>query len=175
MMATLGLFVFVLQTAPYQQMQQEISWRHATNSRIGIRPATQFLGVGDETITLSGELYPELTGGTISLTALQWMADSGKAWPLIEGTGFIYGMFVITAFSRTRTFFTPNGHASKTEFTLTLKRVDASLTELFGDLGAQLEHIRDGITETAGKALDAARTTATDVLTQGMNALSGGR
>ncbi|HFW3091697.1 TPA: phage tail protein, partial [Salmonella enterica subsp. enterica serovar Reading] len=39
MMATLGLFVFVLQTAPYQEMQQEISWRHATNSRIGQRPA----------------------------------------------------------------------------------------------------------------------------------------
>ncbi|ECD6162414.1 phage tail protein, partial [Salmonella enterica subsp. enterica] len=61
MLATLGLFVFVLQTAPYQQMQQEVSWRHVTNSRVGQRPATQFLGVDEETITLSGELYPELT------------------------------------------------------------------------------------------------------------------
>ncbi|OZU14092.1 phage tail protein [Salmonella enterica subsp. enterica serovar Altendorf] len=174
MMATLGLFVFVLQTAPYQQMQQEVSWRHVTNSRVGQRPATQFLGVDEETITLSGELYPELTGGTLSLMTLQWMADTGKAWPLIEGTGFIYGMFVITSLSRTRTFFSPNGHASKIKFTLTLKRVDSNLKELFGDLGAQLEQIRDGITDTAGKALDAAKTTAIDAVIKGAKFISGG-
>lgn len=174
MMATLGLFVFVLQSAPYQQLQQDISWRHVTNSRVGLRPATQFLGVDEETITLSGELYPELTGGTLSLMTLQWMADTGKAWPLIEGTGFIYGMFVITSLSRTRTFFSPNGHASKIEFTLTLKRVDSNLKELFGDLGTQLEQIRDGITDTAGKALDAAKTTAIDAVTKGAKYISGG-
>ncbi|EBV5086687.1 phage tail protein, partial [Salmonella enterica subsp. enterica serovar Minnesota] len=134
----------------------------------------QFLGVDEETITLSGELYPELTGGTLSLMTLQWMADTGKAWPLIEGTGFIYGMFVITSLSRTRTFFSPNGHASKIEFTLTLKRVDSSLKELFGDLGAQLEQIRDGITDTAGKVLDAARTTTIDAVTKGAKFISGG-
>ncbi|EMZ3830149.1 phage tail protein [Salmonella enterica] len=145
-----------------------------TNSRVGQRPATQFLGVDEETITLSGELYPELTGGTLSLMTLQWMADTGKAWPLIEGTGFIYGMFVITSLSRTRTFFSPNGHASKIEFTLTLKRVDSNLKELFGDLGAQLEQIRDGITDTAGKALDAAKTTAIDAVTKGAKFISGG-
>ncbi|ECF6066090.1 oxidoreductase [Salmonella enterica subsp. diarizonae] len=105
---------------------------------------------------------------------LQWMADTGKAWPLIEGTGFIYGMFVITSLSRTRTFFSPNGHASKIEFTLTLKRVDSNLKELFGDLGAQLEQIRDGITDTAGKALDAAKTTAIDAVTKGAKFISGG-
>ncbi|ECT9434736.1 phage tail protein [Salmonella enterica] len=175
MMATLGLFVFVLQSAPYQQLQQDISWRHVTNSRVGLRPATQFLGVEDESITLSGELYPELTGGTLSLIALQWMADSGKAWPLIEGTGIIYGMFVITSLSRTRTFFSPNGYANKIEFTLTLKRVDANLTELFGDLGAQLDQIRNGVTEAAGKALDTAKTAAVDAVTQGAKFISGGR
>ncbi|EAN5458940.1 oxidoreductase [Salmonella enterica] len=105
---------------------------------------------------------------------LQWMADTGKAWPLIEGTGFIYGMFVITSLSRTRTFLSPNGHACKIEFTLTLKRVDSNLKELFGDLGAQLEQIRDGITDTAGKALDAAKTTAIDAVTKGAKFISGG-
>lgn len=174
MMATLGLFVFVLRTAPYQQMQQEMSWRHVTNSRIGQRPATQFLGVDEETITLSGELYPELTGGTLSLMTLQWMADTGKAWPLIEGTGMIYGMFVITALSRTRTFFSPNGHAGRIEFSVTLKRVDANLTELFGDLGAQLEQIRNSATELADNVLNTARNAAIDAVTKGAGFISGG-
>ncbi|MDT1800248.1 phage tail protein, partial [Salmonella enterica subsp. enterica serovar Oslo] len=81
-------------------------------SRVVQRPATQCLVDDEETITLSGDLYPVLTGGTLSLMTLQWMADTGKAWPLIEGTGFLYGMFGITSLSRTRPFLSPNGHAS---------------------------------------------------------------
>lgn len=105
MMMVLGLFVFMRQTTPYQNFEQQIGWRHPSNSRIGLRPATQFLGQDDETIALSGTLLPEFTGGTLSLEALRLMADTGLSWPLIEGTGFIYGMFVITSLSKTRTVF----------------------------------------------------------------------
>lgn len=158
MMMALGMFIFVMRTAPYQELQHQMSWRHTTNSRVGQRPATQFLGVGEETITLSGTLYPELTGGTLSLLALEWMADSGKSWPLIEGTGMIYGMFVITELSRTRSYFTPNGHAQKIEFSMTLQRVDASLTELFGDLGTQLQKIKDSASSAISDSLNQAKT-----------------
>ncbi|EAW1261777.1 phage tail protein [Salmonella enterica] len=159
MMMTLGMFVFVLKTTPYQELQHDMAWRHVTNSRIGQRPATQFTGPGDETITLSGTLYPEITGGTISLQVLEWMADEGKAWPLIEGTGMIYGMYVITSLSRTRSYFSPDGYANKIEFTLSLQRVDASLTDLLGDMGTQLQKIKDTaqaqISDSVGKLRDA--------------------
>ncbi|MGO3395548.1 MAG: phage tail protein [Serratia proteamaculans] len=134
MMMVLGLFVFMRQTAPYQNFEQQIGWRHPSNSRVGQRPATQFLGQDDETITLSGTLLPEFTGGTLSLEALRLMADTGLSWPLIEGTGFIYGMFVITSLSKTRTVFFKDGAARRIEFTLSLKRVDANLRHLMGDL-----------------------------------------
>ncbi|MOA68720.1 Phage P2 GpU [compost metagenome] len=62
------------------------------------------------------------------------MADTGLSWPLIEGTGFIYGMFVITSLSKTRTVFFKDGAARRIEFTLSLKRVDANLRHLMGDL-----------------------------------------
>lgn len=160
MMMALGMYVFVLQTTPYQDFQQEMAWRHVTNSRVGLRPATQFLGPDEETVMLSGTLYPELTGGMLSLLALQWMASTGKAWPLIEGTGMIYGMYVITSLGRTRTFFSPNGYANKIEFTLTLKRVDETLSDLFGDLGDQLQKIKD----TAVTAVNNSVTTVTDTI-----------
>lgn len=134
MMMVLGLFVFMRKTTPYQNFEHQIGWRHPSNSRIGLRPATQFLGQDDETITLSGTLLPELTGGTLSLEALRLMADTGLAWPLIEGTGFIYGMFVITSLSKTRTVFFKDGAARHIEFTLSLKRVDANLRHLLGNL-----------------------------------------
>ncbi|PHM46332.1 tail assembly protein [Xenorhabdus mauleonii] len=143
MMAALGLFVFMLKTTPYQSFQHKKSWRHAFNSRVGARPAWQFVGSDNDTITLSGELYPELTGGSLSLAALTLMADSGKAWSLIDGSGSIYGMFVIESIDETKTEFMSGGAARKISFTLTLRRVDNNLFEMLGDLQEQLSDIKD--------------------------------
>ena len=71
MMMTLGLFVFMLKTVPYQELQLQRSWRFPSNSRVGVRPALQFLGPDNDTITLSGVLLPEITGGRLSLFALE--------------------------------------------------------------------------------------------------------
>lgn len=105
MMMALGLFVFMLKIVPYQTFQHQMAWRHPSNSRVGQRPQSQFLGADDEIITLSGVLYPELTGGHLSLRGLQQMAETGKAWSLIEGNGTIYGMFVIESLSRSNSIF----------------------------------------------------------------------
>ncbi len=143
MMMVLGLYVFMLRTVPYQELQYQRNWRHATNSRINRRPSTQFLGPDNDTLTLSGVLLPEITGGRLSLLALELMAETGKAWPLIEGSGTIYGMFVIESLSQTKTEFFESGTPRRIEFTLTLKRVDESLTEMFGNLGDQLSNLQD--------------------------------
>lgn len=123
MMMALGLFVFALQTAPFQRHEHQQDWRHPTTSRVGKRPATQFLGPGEDTHTLSGTLYPELTGGRVSLKALEMMAGTGKAWPLIEGTGMIHGLFVITSLRTTREVFFRDGAARQLDFDLTLQRI----------------------------------------------------
>ncbi|MDX7991734.1 phage tail protein [Xenorhabdus sp. Reich] len=143
MMAALGLFVFMLKTTPYQSFQYKQSWRHAFNSRVGARPAWQFIGPDNDTITLSGDLYPELTGGSLSLAALKLMADSGKAWSLIDGSGAIYGMFVIESIDETKTEFMSGGAARKISFTLTLRRVDNNLFEMLGDLQDQLSDMKN--------------------------------
>ncbi|WP_145509365.1 phage tail protein [Yersinia alsatica] len=141
MMLSLGLFVFMRQTTPYQSLGRNIDYRWPTNSRIGLRPAAQFLGVDSEKITLSGVLLPELTGGKLSLLALELMAAQGKAWPLIEGDGTIYGMFVIESLSQIGTLFFADGSARRIEFTLKLLRVDESLTTMFGDLQQQADQL----------------------------------
>lgn len=146
MMLTLGLFVFQLQTVPYQSLQRDVDYRWPVNNRVGLRPLPQFLGVNEEKITLSGVLMPEITGGKLSLLALNLMADEGKAWPLLEGSGTIYGMFVVNSVSETHTEFFSNGAPRKIEFTLTLTRVDESLAVMFGDMKAQA----DGLLDQAG-------------------------
>jgi len=133
MMMTLGFFVFSRLTVPYQTSQHDMVWRHPTNSRVGARPSAQFLGVGDETLTLSGALMPEITGGELSLEALRKMADTGKAYPLIEGRGTVTGFFVIEKISKGRSEFFSDGAARKIEFTIELKRVDEKNTSLIAN------------------------------------------
>ncbi|MGT6381228.1 phage tail protein, partial [Escherichia coli] len=70
----------------------------------------------------------------------------GKAWPLIEGSGTIYGMYVIEGLNQTKTEFFRDGMPRRIEFTLSLKRVDESLSDMFGDLSAQLNNLQDTAT-----------------------------
>jgi len=149
MMLALGFFVFMRQTLPFQSMQRDAEYRWPSNSRIGKRDAFQFLGVGGEKINLSGELYPEITGGKLTLTAVRLMAEEGRAWPLLSGNGMIYGMYIINSVSETGAEFFTDGSPRKITFNLALTRVDESLAAIYGDLNKQAG-------ELAGKAKDAA-------------------
>lgn len=132
MMLSLGMFVFSLSTLAYQELQRQTNWRHASNSRVGAAPALQFVGRGEDTITLPGIVLPELAGSAISLDALRLMANTGKAWPMVEGSGRIYGLWVIDNLGETKTIFFKDGTPRRIEFTLTLKRVDDDRIDLLG-------------------------------------------
>ncbi|WP_421507055.1 phage tail protein [Erwinia rhapontici] len=153
MMMILGMMVFERRTLPYQTMKQTSDYRWASGSRIGTRQSQQFLGVGDETITLSGELRPEITGGVASLFALNIMATQGRAWPLLSGNGIPYGMFVITSVNGTHSDLLQNGTARKISFDITLKRVDPSLLEMFGDLKQQAEEVINQVGKKASQLI----------------------
>ncbi|UTH73333.1 phage tail protein [Chromobacterium sp. IIBBL 290-4] len=133
-MMALGMFVFMMDTLPYQEFKQKFAWRWPSNSRVGRRPAYQFLGADEECITLSGRLLPELTGGDTALSLLKLMADQGKAWPLIEGTGAIYGFYVVESLDIGKQEFFSDGKARAIDFTLSLKRTDDSLLDALGAL-----------------------------------------
>lgn len=156
MMLTLGLFVFQLQTLPYQSLQQSLDYRWPSNNRIGERGAYQFLGIGENKITLSGVLLPEITGGALSMLALKTMAELGKAWPLIGGDGAIYGMYVVASMTQTQSVFFADGSARRIEFSMTLTRVDESLGAMFGDLQQQAKDLAGQAGEMAQKAQDMA-------------------
>ena len=132
MMLALGMFVFSLSTLAYQELQRQTEWRHPSSSRVGAAPARQFIGRGDDSISLPGIIFPELAGTTLSLDALRLMANTGKAWPMIEGTGRIYGLWVIESLSETKTVFFRDGTPRRIEFTLSLKRIDDDQLDLIG-------------------------------------------
>ena len=129
MLMALGMFVFGLPTLAYQELQRQTTWRHPSNSRVGGRPARQYVGPGDDTITLSGVLAPEFKGSTRTLLQLREMANSGKAWALVSGAGEVFGAWVIENLTETRTVLMDNGAPRRIEFELQLAAVDDERAE----------------------------------------------
>lgn len=127
-MMALGYFVFMRSTIPYQNTSREVSWSHVQNDVVGAMPKNQFTGKAGETFEISGELRPEITGGKLSILALEMMAEQGTAYPLISGSDFmILGWFVIERISVQSTTFFADGTPRAISFSMSLKRVDDSL------------------------------------------------
>ena len=101
---------------------------------MGDRPARQYIGPGDETITLSGTLAPEFRGSSQSLVQLRAMADDGNAYALVDGAGGVYGAFVIEGVTEKGSVFIAEGLPRKIEFSLTLQRVDDERASADGGL-----------------------------------------
>lgn len=136
MMMVHGLFVFGISSAAYQDLKRQTQWRHASQSRVGARSARQFVGIGIDSISLSGILLPEFTGGQPHLDELRRLADEGKGWTLIEGTGENYGTYVIESLGEGKSRFFRDGAATSIEFDLQLSRIDDDRPELLGTLDA---------------------------------------
>ncbi|PRC90984.1 Phage protein U [Solimicrobium silvestre] len=158
-MMALGMFVFSLPTLAYQELQRQTEWKHPGTSRVGTRDAHQFTGKGDDTITLSGWIAPELTGSLYSLDALRMMADTGQSWILIQGNGRILGTFIITGLTENSSHLAATGAAGKVDFTISLKCIDDDLPGLMNSLGdpGSIKNMLglDGLARGANDALTA--------------------
>lgn len=159
-MMVFGMFVFMLRTTPYQQLRHSQEWRHVKNERVNQSASWQYIGAGDDTVMLEGVLYPEITGGNLSLSALETIGFAGRPWPLIEGDGRIYGMYVLTRLERGKSEFDQYGNPRKIEFTLSLSRVDTDFREKL-----QIASVSDALAEL--------KTSANNVINQVGNSLKG--
>lgn len=88
-------------------------------------PAYQYVGKGEDTITLDGSIVPEF-GQQLSITALRVMGDTGKSFPLIAGNGKIYGMWKLDEVKETQTYFYKDGLPKKVEFSLKITKTQTA-------------------------------------------------
>lgn len=124
MLLAIGMFVFEIPNVLFDQLKRRRSWRHPTSERVGARSASQFAGVGDDDLTLTGVLAPGVIGRKDALEDLAAMADQGRSWPVVDGDGFVYGAYVILDLDETKREILDNGQARLIDFTLNLQRVD---------------------------------------------------
>lgn len=120
----LGLFVFGMDSIAYSNMSRRRDWRHARTERVGTRDATQYIGPGQDTISLAGLLVPEVHGSYSNLERLIEMAGTGDNWPLVDGNGTVLGQFQIIAIDTDALSIMAGGIARAVDFTIDLARVD---------------------------------------------------
>lgn len=123
-MLAFGPFTFGMSTAAYHQLQRQMQFKHGATARVGERDAVQYIGPGSEVLTLTGTVAPEVSGTLASITQLEDLGGKGQSYVLIDGAGYIYGVFYIDSLQTTQTYLFDDGTPRKVEFSLSLERSD---------------------------------------------------
>ena len=121
-MMSLGEYRFSAPTAAYQELTHSTEYRWAAQERLGRLPARQYLGPGDETITLRGVVHPHYKGGLGQIDRMRTEAGRGEPLLLSEGTGRVLGTWVIERIEETRRVLDADGAPRRIEFNLKLTR-----------------------------------------------------
>lgn len=119
-MMALGTYRFSIDSAAYQELKHSQAYRWQAQERLQGRPAMQFLGAGEESIELSGVIYPHFKGGLEQLDTMRAEASKGQPLLLVDGLGFVWGQWVITQIDEVQSFFQGNGQPLKQSFQLKL-------------------------------------------------------
>ena len=119
-MLKLGKFSFSIDTAAFQTMRHSWKFAWSAQARIGSTPSLQFTGQGEQSINLSGVIYPGTFGTVDQVQTMAAMGQEGKPFLLVAGTGDIMGYWVIKTVSETGKTFLNNGQPRRIDFSLSL-------------------------------------------------------
>lgn len=123
MLAALGLFVFETASLPFGELGRRRDWRHERAPRFGARDGSQYVGPGDDVVSLSACLVPEAVGSFAALDTLAEMADSGDTFQLVDGTGRVWGGYTIVSLDERRRHLMIDGVPRITDVGIELRRV----------------------------------------------------
>lgn len=132
-MLRLGDFNFSINVAVFQEMRRSTEYKWPGQDRVGQRPALQFTGLGEDTITLPGVIYPEWRGSANAMATVRKIAGQGKPLLLLDAQGHIYGRWVITNVEETRSMFGAFTMPRKIEFSITIQHFDGEETNTLAD------------------------------------------
>ena len=119
-MMALGDYRFSIDTLAYQRLRREQAYRWQPQPRLLYSPALQFVGMGADTITMAGVIYPELGNGFNQLKGMREQAGKGKPLLLVDGLGYVWGLWVIQRLTEQQAVLGANGQPHKQSFQLQL-------------------------------------------------------
>lgn len=117
----LGAYRFAVSNGAYQKFDRTSAWRWPSTDRIGVAPAPQYVGPGDDTITIDGVIFPHFRGGLRQIDQMRAQAGLGMPLPLVSGYGRYFGVYVIEKIKETQESLMSDGAPRKIEFQIELK------------------------------------------------------
>ncbi len=121
-MMRLGDYKFTLPLAVYQTLERSTEWKWPSQTRFLQGPSSQFVGNGEDRITLNGVIFPERLGGSKQIDRIREMGDMGQTYLLIGGTGKIFGFWIIEGVDEKQSLFAAFGTPRKQEFIIKLRK-----------------------------------------------------
>jgi hypothetical protein len=122
-LAAIGMFAFTTDSALFDALDRDREWRHERTDRFGAIAASQFTGPGADRITISGRLVPEVLGRFGAIETLAEMADTGDAYPFMDGRGRVIGHYTIDRIGERHGNLTEQGLPRANDFTIEMTRV----------------------------------------------------
>lgn len=117
---SLGPVQFLSGALAHQSISRSMDYRWPAQERLSRAPARQFMGRGEEAIELGGYTLTHYTGGAETVTRLRQLADQGEPQPLIDATGTVLGLYVLTRVETTGSELDASGRPLMLEFRLSL-------------------------------------------------------
>ncbi|MGE5509918.1 MAG: phage tail protein [Bacteroidota bacterium] len=111
---------FGVDDLPQTGLDRNLELRFDGAKRLGRRVAQQFLGVGEETVSIKGTIYPPQFGSFEMLEEMREEAMLGRPRAVVTRYGRYEGIWCIKAIKDTQTVYFKNGYPRKVEFTLEL-------------------------------------------------------
>lgn len=125
-MMKLGTFRFCIYTAAYQELNRTTNYKWGEQAVFGGWDNLQYLGPGEDAISLTGVVYPEFKGGTGQIDDLRALAATGQPQLLVSGTGRILGYWIINSITEGQTRFAAFGVPRRQEFTVNMRKYSDS-------------------------------------------------
>ena len=135
-----------LDTRPFNadEVDRDATADFAVKPLLGSLPGREFMGEGDDEITISGQLLPSKIGGLTQLEALHAFRQAGQRMPVMRGDGKMMGWFVITRIREQHADLLRDGVGFTVDHSITLAKTSSdgaspsiigALLSIFGAVG----------------------------------------
>ena len=119
---SLGGIIFEVAPINLHEIETTVGADYAEKDVVGAAKPREYMGEADTTITLSGKMFPQKFGGLGGFAALQLMAQLGVPQMVVQGSGAVWGFYLIDKVTRTDTYLDAGGVGRIVEFEINLIR-----------------------------------------------------
>ena len=120
-------YYFNLDTAAFDELSRQSSFRWASQERLTRRSAQQSVGMGEEKMTLKGSIFPGHRGGLKQLDTLRSIGGLLLPIGLTTGYGHVLGDWCLTSISEDQSALLQGGIPRKQGFSLEFVRYGEDL------------------------------------------------